>query len=199
MYISHITDKQFQDFFMDDLLIIIYYWVKRKWQFYLYNYRGKKNSSFVDYGIALCYENEYEAKFNRTRDGKGEVMIDACEYNYHIYSDISGKFVIELLGALCLQPAFVEFAKSLVSQSTSGSKYVARYNENGNILIDIGCTIEANAKEKNARFYINGYVQEVLTHKQEQLIKDFESYKRNHPVQKKNKYDYEALTSLYTD
>ena len=59
--------------------------------------------------------------------------------------------------------------------------------------------IEANAKEKNARFYINGYVQEVLTHKQEQLIKDFESYKRNHPVQKKNKYDYEALTSLYTD
>ena len=59
---------------MDELIATLirnaWHWANKKCHMKLYKWRGKKNSSFVDYAIALAYECEYEAQFKRNSHDK---------------------------------------------------------------------------------------------------------------------------------
>jgi hypothetical protein len=169
---------------MDQLIIALiqnlYHWTKRKWRFYLYNKRGKKNSSFVDYGIALCYENEYEAQYSRDSNGRGEVIMDASSL-YRIYSNAKGTYSIEHIRALCVEPQWITFARYICEADNDVFSLTGNYDDNGNIQINICCEIEADPKEDDARLYINGYIQNNLEEKRKQLIQDYINYKKNNP------------------
>ena len=172
---------------MDDLIIELikkfFHWVKQKSKFLLYNHRGKKNLSFVDYGIALCYENDYNAVINRTKEGLGEVFINVEETIYHIFSNEDKIFFIELMDAFCIENGYWEFAKELQDKPSKEFLYKEHRNEDDNILIDICCKIDVDAKLNNARLYINGYIQDVLAKEQERITKEYILYRKNNPKQ----------------
>ena len=167
---------------MEELVIALirnfYHWTKRKWRFYLYNKRGKKNGSFVDYGIALCYENEYEAQYSRDSSGKGEVLMDALSL-YRVFSNAKGTYSIELVRALCIEPQWVNYAKSICEADQGDYSLTANYDDDGDIQIGICCEIEANPQEDDARLYICGYMQNNLEEKRKQILNDYIEYKKN--------------------
>lgn len=168
-----------------ELIQRICHWIKRKWRFLLYNYRGKKNRSFVDYAIAVCYENDETAQYRRDKSGHGEVTFGEVS-KYHVYSNGKGTYSIKYLGALSIDPGYKAFAQKICEAGSGAFDYNARYDEFGNIVIDISCEIEVDALEKDARLYINGYVQDVLAEQQSHIRNDYFCYKKNHQPQ----YEY---------
>lgn len=161
-----------------ELIRIIYRWIKRKCRFYLYNKRGKKNASFVDYGIALCYENEWEGPYYRNKNGQGEVFVDASSL-YSVYSNVKGTYSIKRIKALCIEPQHIDFAKSICERDNGDYSLNAWYDNNGDIQIDICCEIKADPKEKKARLYINGYIQYNLDDMRQQIQSEYLNYKKN--------------------
>lgn len=147
-------------------------------KFYLYNKRGRKNGSFVDYGIALCYENDYEAQYSRDSNGRGEVLMDALSL-YRIFSNEKGTYSIELVRALCVEPQWADFAKSICGTENGDYFFAASYDEKGDIQIGICCEIEADPQENDARLYINGYMRHNLEEKRKQLLRNYIEYKKN--------------------
>ena len=101
---------------------------------------------------------------------------------------MKGTYSIELLDALCIEPQWIDFAKSKSMEDNDGFSFNFRYDDNGNIQIDICCEIEANPKEKDARLYINGYMQNSLEERRLQLIRELNEYRKNNP-QSKMKYN----------
>lgn len=69
----------------------------------LYKWRGKKNSSFVDYAIALAYECEYEAQFKRNSHGQGEAVLEMEDGSVYIGTNDKGTYNIALLDKLFMQ------------------------------------------------------------------------------------------------
>lgn len=52
----------------------IWHWLYTNYHVMLYKWRGKSNGSFVDYAMALAYENEYVVYYRRNKRGQGEVI-----------------------------------------------------------------------------------------------------------------------------
>lgn len=66
----------------------IWHWLYTNYYIMLYKWRGKSNGSFVDYAMALAYENEYVAYYRRNKRGQGEVILETIDGNVYVGSNI---------------------------------------------------------------------------------------------------------------
>ena len=77
----------------------IWHWLYTNYYIMLYKWRGKSNGSFVDYAMALAYENEYVAYYRRNKRGQGEVILETIDGNVYVGSNNKGAYTIALLDA----------------------------------------------------------------------------------------------------
>lgn len=145
----------------------------------LYKWRGKKNSSFVDYAIALAYECEYEAHFKRNSYGQGEVVLEMEEGSVYIGTNDKGTYNIALLDAFHAEPYQERVVKAVYEELSRNDKdisySVVDKGEQG-LYFNISTEIEANPKEKGAEYYITGYVENIFKEKRKILAQTFNKY-----------------------
>lgn len=172
---------------MDELIFTllrkIFSAIKCKINILLYTRRAIKNKSFVDHAIALAYEYEYSCQFHRDKHGNGEVIIDTDECGkVSVYSDEKGTFSVAIDG-MQVNKHFFNVLQDLCkqfNQNTDGIVYSIVDSGGVEDYITISSTIEADSTEKDARYYISGYM-DTLKDKRILLIRAFNKYKKEHP------------------
>ena len=170
---------------IERLIIVICHWIKVKYYLLLYTYRGRKNMSFVDHAIALAYECEYEGQKQRNSLGQGEVILDTGVNGIvSIHSNQKVTFNITALDAVVANKRYYqvlnELCKTFNQNDESLGYSVSDKNEN-DCVISITSEIEADPSEKDARYYINGYIERIFAEKKQLLIRAFNKYKQEHP------------------
>ena len=168
---------------MDELIATLirnaWHWANKKCHMKLYKWRGKKNSSFVDYAIALAYECEYEAHFKRNSYGQGEVVLEMEEGSVYIGTNDKGTYNIALLDAFHTEPYQERVVKAVYEELSRNDKdisySVVDKGEQG-LYFNISTEIEANPKEKGAEYYITGYVENIFKEKRKILAQTFNKY-----------------------
>lgn len=174
---------------MDELVSVIiatiFNKIKAKYNIWLYTYRGKKNKSFVDHAIALAYECEYEGQKQRNSIGQGEVILQTELYGLvSIHSNQKGTFSITALDAIVANRryynVFNELCKTF-NQNNESLGYSVMDKDENDCVISITSEIEADPTEKDARYYINGYIENTFSEKRQLLTKAFNKYKKEHP------------------
>lgn len=171
---------------MDDLIryifASIYNWIKTKRLIYLYSKRGIKNHSFVDHAIALCYEQESEGQMQRNKSGEGDIVFETPVSDHIHISCINGNNNIELLEAAVFDFFDRDYADSLAAEMSKAYPdfyFPTQLRDDGKEVMDIGCKMEANVSEKDARYYINGFIDELLTPKRQEIIRKYNKYKQS--------------------
>lgn len=173
---------------MDDLVATLirnaWHWANMKCHMKLYKWRGKKNSSFVDYAIALAYECEYEAQFNRNSHGHGEVVLEMEDGSVYVGFNDKGTYTIALLDAFHAEPYQERVVKAVydeLCQNDEGISYSVVDKGAQGLYFNIATEIEADPKEKGAEYYISGYVENVFKDKRKILASTFNKYIKANP------------------
>lgn len=173
---------------MDDLIATLirnaWHWANKKCHMKLYKWRGKKNSSFVDYAIALAYECEYEAHFKRNSHGQGEVVLEMEDGSVYVGSNNKGTYDIALLNAYHAEPYQERAVRAVydeLSRNDDGILYSIVDNGEQGLFFNIVTEIEANPKEKGAEYYISGYVENIFKDKRTKIAQTFHKYVKLFP------------------
>lgn len=162
----------------------IWHWLYTNYYIMLYKWRGKSNGSFVDYAMALAYENEYVAYYRRNKRGQGEVILETIDGNVYVGSNNKGTYTIALLDAYHAEPYQEPIVKATYEELSQNDKEVTYYVVDKGaqgLYLNIETEIKADPKEKDAEYYITGYIESVLVEKQKKLASTFRKYKEAIP------------------
>lgn len=151
----------------------ILHWLNTNYHIMLYKRRGKSNGSFVDYAMALAYENEYVAHCRRSKSGQGEVILETIDGNVYVRSNYKGTYTIALLDAYHAE----HYQEQELSQNDKEVTYYVVDKGAQGLYLNIETEIKADPKEKDAEYYITGYIESVLVEKQKKLASTFRKYK----------------------
>lgn len=171
---------------MDDLIryifASIYNWIKTKRLIYLYSKRGIKNHSFLDHAIALCYEQESEGQMQRNKKGEGDIVFETSAADHIHISCVNGNNNIELLEAVVFDFFDRDYADSLAAEMSKiypDFYFLTQLRDDGKEVMNICCKMEANVSEKDARYYINGFIDDLLAPKRQEITRKYNKYKQS--------------------
>lgn len=162
----------------------ILHWLNTNYHIMLYKRRGKSNGSFVDYAMALAYEYEYVAHCRRNKCGQGEVILETIDGNVYVGSNNKGTYTIALLDAYHAEPYQEPIVKATYDELSQNDKdvtyFVVDKGAQG-LYLNIETEIKADPKEKEAEFYITGYIESILVQKQKKLASTFKKHTKAIP------------------
>lgn len=173
----------------------IWHWLNTNYHIMLYKRRGKSNGSFVDYAMALAYEYEYVAHYRRHKCGQ-EVILETINGNVYGGSNYKGTYTIALLDAYHAEPYQEPIVKATYEELSQNDKEVTYFVVDKGaqgLYLNIETEIKADPKEKDAQYYITGYIESILVEKQKKLASTFRKYKKAIPCSTHDLLDIDEI------
>lgn len=142
--------------------------------------KGRRKGDFVELALSLCEEENHAYKVVNYVDGTRSIVFAIDGDTFEVYPDGNGAYCIKHVHSFTFDDA--QLASRAVHEMAvrhSDCEFDMEEGAKGLVFINISCEIETDPSVKDAQYYINGYIDDVLLPMRKELVNIYYEIKNN--------------------